>query len=57
VVDKAAEVFPNLGPKKHENFIKSSCDSVKWSVHGRYAIASVTSKLEKPADALPEDPH
>ena len=38
-------------------FVKSTCDAVKWSVYGRYAIASITSKLEKAHDALPEDPH
>lgn len=57
VVDKPAEHFPNLEPKASEVFVKSTCDSIKWSVHGRYAIASITSKLEKPVDALPEDPH
>ena len=57
VIEKTPEQYPNLGPKKHEVFVKSTCDAVKWSVHGRYAIASITSKVEKPADALPEDPH
>lgn len=57
VIDKPAEVFANLGPKKHEVFVKSTCDCVKWSFNGRYAIVSITSKLEKPVDALPEDPH
>lgn len=56
-VNKPAEVFSNLGPKKQEVFVKSTCDSVKWSVNGRYAIGSITSKLEKSADALPDDPH
>lgn len=56
-MDKPAEAFPNLGVRRPEHFIKSTCDSVKWSINGRYAIASITSKLEKPADALPEDPH
>lgn len=57
VVEKTPEQYPNLSPKKQEVFVKTTCDAVKWSVHGRYAIASITSKLEKPADALPEDPH
>jgi WD40 repeat protein len=57
VVEKPAEAFPNLGPRRQEHFVKSTCDCVKWSVNGRYAIASITSKREKPKDALPEDPN
>ena len=57
IVEKSPEQYPNLGLKKPEVFVKSTCDAVKWSVYGRYAIASITSKLEKPSDALPEEPN
>ena len=34
------------------NFTKSQCDAIKWSVRGRYAIASITSQVEDPNRTL-----
>lgn len=33
---------------KDIKFSKSQCDAIKWSVRGRFAIASITSQIEDP---------
>ena len=41
----------NFKSKEVQKFSKSQCDAVKWSVRGRYAIASITSQIEDSAAA------
>ena len=44
-----------FGKLKEQKFTKSQCDAVKWSVNGRFAIASITSQIEDPVvAALPD---
>ena len=33
-------------------FSKSQCDAIKWSVRGRFAIASITSQIEDPRNEV-----
>ena len=35
-----------FGKPKELKFSKSQCDAIKWSVKGRFAIASITSQIE-----------
>lgn len=36
---------------KDLNFSKSQCDAIKWTVKGRFAIASITSQVEDPRNS------
>jgi hypothetical protein len=40
---------------KELKFSKSQCDAIKWSVQGRFAIASITSQIEDPSGNNNED--
>ena len=45
--------FGKIG--KDVKFSKSQCDAIKWSVRGRFAIASITSQIETHDVAQPEE--
>lgn len=48
-VDWIMEEVPSEGIKKHDyKFQKSQCDAVRWSINGRFAISSITSKIDSP---------
>ena len=40
--------FGKPGKEAAVKFSKSQCDAIKWSVRGRFAIASITSQIEDP---------